>query len=713
MIAPPLGSHGIRVAELLALGTLAMFVALIYAVPFSETALEAFTTVVLIVAAMGSVVVLSVIAGTALNRRDRWGWRLLALGLGAWGTGEALWFGYTMAGVDPFPSPADAAYLVGYPLLGVGIAVLSAPARSLAQIRVGLEGLAVACLAAASLWFVVFPPAFSSGEDLVTSLITIAYPFLDVVLLVALLAAFGSGSRLPVSTTAWLVAGLVAVIAADMAFLLTEFGAGYTAGIIDAGWLAGYLLIALSALVWRRKQAHATGRQARFRSEESWSQYVVLMVPLAAVVFLASRHLELHHTPSDFAFGVFVVAGVLGATLRHAVAQRDQFQTNRRLRVIGEELRAAVQEAERASAAKSEFLSRMSHELRTPMNAVLGFGQLLELDDLSDEQRENVDYILSSGRHLLRLIDEVLEISRIEAGKGELSMQPFAPEQLVSEVTGLMRPLAAEMGITLQTGACPPELMAVGDIQRTKQALLNLVSNAIKYNNPGGRVSVKVDAAAHGRLAFCVSDTGPGIPGEKLERLFHPFERVGAEKTGVQGTGLGLALSRALVEAMGGVLDVESKPGIGSTFSIQLPAVVRASPVRADDQEQYLTVVYAEEDFSNFGAVDCALRQLGDVRLFKTSSAGEAMALVRGSVPDLVFFGSRLDDMTVLEALRMLKTEPGTASVPVVVLNTGPEPLRAGELRTAGAAGLVTMPLDVTELLATVRFLTGKHAAAA
>lgn len=236
---------------------------------------------------------------------------------------------------------------------------------------------------------------------------------------------------------------------------------------------------------------------------------------------------------------------------------------------------AARDEAHAANRAKSEFLSRMSHELRTPMNAVLGFGQLLEMDDLNEEQRESVGYIVSSGRHLLGLIDEVLDISRIEAGRVAVVRERFDPQVVVSQVMEMNRPAAAAAGIELRSG---PKVTrwVYGDVQRTRQTLLNLVSNAIKYNRQMGSVTVSVTASG-GRARISVADTGPGIPPEKLHRLFEPFDRLDAEFTAVPGTGLGLALSKALVEAMDGALTVVSVPGEGSVFTLELPLAIGGS----------------------------------------------------------------------------------------------------------------------------------------
>jgi PAS domain S-box-containing protein len=240
-------------------------------------------------------------------------------------------------------------------------------------------------------------------------------------------------------------------------------------------------------------------------------------------------------------------------------------------KLVERERESAREEAERANRAKSEFLSRMSHELRTPLNAVLGFAQLLEMDDLDESHSDSVEHILSAGRHLLGLIDEVLDISRIESETMSLSIESVDVGAITDEVLTLLKPMAAKRDIELRIElreASGPHVCA--DVQRLKQVLLNLLSNAIKYNRAGGRVTVSFEEGAGERLRILVSDTGPGIPADMIERLFAPFDRLGAERTQVEGTGLGLALSKRLMEAMGASLGVDSEPGRGTTFCVEL-----------------------------------------------------------------------------------------------------------------------------------------------
>ena len=243
----------------------------------------------------------------------------------------------------------------------------------------------------------------------------------------------------------------------------------------------------------------------------------------------------------------------------------------------------ALREALQATQAKTEFLSRMSHELRTPMNAVLGFAQLLDMDSTTDEQREHLGHIMSAGRHMLHIIDEILDISRIEAGKLDLVREAFAPGPIVEEAIDMLMPLALSAGIRLKLDPVPSDTWAIGDRQRTSQILVNLVSNAIKYNRDEGSVTLSVHGDEN-RVLIHVHDTGNGIAERNLGQLFEPFSRLSAERTTIPGTGLGLALSNRLAEAMDGALTVVSEMGVGSTFSLELP---RSGELAQRDQAEY------------------------------------------------------------------------------------------------------------------------------
>lgn len=382
-----------------------------------------------------------------------------------------------------------------------------------------------------------------------------------------------------------------------------------------------------------------------------------------------------------------------------------------------EELEAARQAADQANAAKSEFLSRMSHELRTPMNSILGFSQLLEMDTrepLTDSQRENVGQILASGRHLLSLINEVLDLSRIEAGRIPLELQPVSLAPLVEECLGVVRPLADQRGIFLrdETGQSPG-LVAVADAGRLKQVLLNLLSNAIKYNRTDGLVLVQ--AAQEGETVhLSVTDSGVGIPGDKQSLVFEPFQRLAAENTGVEGTGIGLAIAKKLVEMMGGAIGIRSTPGLGSCFTVRLPAhegscagaPSSAQPSEAPPAEGAGSVLYMEDDPSSLTLVRHVLGRRPGVRLLAADRGREGLELARVHKPDLVLLDVHLPDMEGREVFARLRGDRETQGIPVVIVSASAMPEDVQKLRDSGVDGYLTKPLDVQEFLRTLdRFL--------
>jgi len=386
------------------------------------------------------------------------------------------------------------------------------------------------------------------------------------------------------------------------------------------------------------------------------------------------------------------------------------------------ELREAKEAADRANTAKSEYLSRMSHELRTPLNAILGFAQLLELEDLGEEQRENLHYILTAARHLLALINEVLDIAAIEAGRLPLSLEPVAVADVVAETVSLIRPLADQHQVLLVNPplSCASHLQ--GDRQRLKQILLNLLSNAVKYNRQGGRVELECGPAADGRLRIQVLDTGPGIAAEAMGQLFVPFERLGNEQSGVEGAGLGLPLSRRLAEAMGGTLDVASEPGQGSRFWVELPQA--EGPVQRAERQQELdpqaqpppeepaptlTVLYIEDNLSNLQLVERVLSRRPGVRLISAMRPQLGLDLAAEHDPDLILLDLHLPDMPGQEVLRRLRAEPRTAEVPVVILSADARPTLVDQLLAQGARAFLTKPLDVKELLELLDAVAGER----
>jgi signal transduction histidine kinase/CheY-like chemotaxis protein len=376
------------------------------------------------------------------------------------------------------------------------------------------------------------------------------------------------------------------------------------------------------------------------------------------------------------------------------------------------ELTDAKQEAERANHAKSAFLSRMSHELRTPLNAVLGFAQLLEFDQLDAGQRESVHQIERAGRHLLHLIDEVLDIARVESGELRLSPEPTDAAELIQETLSLVAPLAEQRSIRLITdlGDCADgHIMA--DRQRLKQILLNLLSNAIKYNRKAGEVRISVQPNSGEQIAIRIADTGAGLSEQQLSRLFEPFERLGAEHGNVDGSGLGLALSRRLAEAMNGTIDVQSAPRNGSTFSVHLPrapaAVTESSeqhdhsataqPIRGDRK-----ILYIEDNLSNLRLVERTLAHQPRVAFLPAMQGTIGLDLAREHHPDLILLDLHLPDLNGDDVLIRLKAGLTTRNIPVIMLSADASPGQIQRLLDAGAAAYLTKPINLHELLDTI-----------
>lgn len=383
--------------------------------------------------------------------------------------------------------------------------------------------------------------------------------------------------------------------------------------------------------------------------------------------------------------------------------QSEILQRSRELHRVNSELRTA-------NAAKTDFLSRMSHELRTPLTAVLGFGELLELSELDDDQTEWVDLVLRAGRHLLALVNDVLDIARIEAGHLSVSLEPVSLFSLVADTFEIVRPLARPQAIELVADIDAARATYVlADHQRLRQVVLNLLSNAIKYNVAGGSVTVRAELRPGGGVRLGVTDTGRGLAPDQLARLFVPFERLDAAQTGIEGTGLGLVLSRHLAEQMDGTLDVTSALGRGSTFWIELPV---AEPSAIDESMSPRDpavasrtygapkrILYVEDMVANVRLVEHILRRRPDVTLVPAMLARIALELAPTLQPDLVLLDLHLPDLSGEDVLRELRAQPATAHIPVVILSADATGARNEALLAAGAVAYLTKPIGVKELL--------------
>ncbi|MEI8115301.1 MAG: ATP-binding protein, partial [Bacteroidia bacterium] len=381
-----------------------------------------------------------------------------------------------------------------------------------------------------------------------------------------------------------------------------------------------------------------------------------------------------------------------------------------------EDIKKARLEAEQANMAKSEFLSRMSHELRTPMNSILGFAQLLEMGELNLRQKKGVTHILKSGKHLLDLINEVLDISSIEAGRISLSIEPVQLGIIIPEMLDIVRPQAEQRHLSLQSrSTVTGQLFVKSDRQRLKQVLLNLLNNAIKYNKDGGSVLIQTELIPEigkdrSQIRISITDTGMGISRHDIPKLFMPFERIGAEKTRTEGTGLGLSVVKKLMQAMGGNLGVESTPGEGSTFWIELPQsesplnqvekIGELAGIESKSDLKTGTILCIEDNASNIELIEQILSyQHSGIRLIACTNGHDAVKLAKEYSPDLILLDLNLPDIHGSKVLKLLKAEIQTMNIPVVVISADAMPHQQKRFLEAGVQNYLTKPLDIKDFL--------------
>lgn len=377
-----------------------------------------------------------------------------------------------------------------------------------------------------------------------------------------------------------------------------------------------------------------------------------------------------------------------------------------------EEIRNAQADAEAANRAKSEFLSRMSHELRTPLNAVIGFAQLLGMEEATERQKESINHISRAGRNLLDLINEVLDVARLDAGRVQFNMETVDVLELLQELSNATAPSAAKRRIELRTvkpdGGEP---FVLADRERLKQVMVNLLSNGVKFNREGGTITLAVTRTDVKTWRISVTDTGAGIPQEKISRLFVPFERLGTPEGGIEGgTGLGLALCQRLVRALQGRIGVTSTVGVGSTFWIELPAgedspkpdrvpaLIESALPTPEPAEKTHKVLYIEDDPTNFCLLERILAPRKDIKLLSALQGRLGLAIAREEKPDLILLDMNLPDMTGEQVLRTLKGSRSTDGIPVIAV-TGELPgEREHELKALGITTMLFKPYKVTDI---------------
>ncbi len=450
----------------------------------------------------------------------------------------------------------------------------------------------------------------------------------------------------------------------------------------------------------------------------TWTQEGIVMAAcLALIVVLQWKFNQFLESTATKNSSLYEQIRTIATELEQRVVERTSELQNayQKLHSREKKLRVAKAEAERANNAKSEFLSRMSHELRAPLNLVLGFAQLLEMDQqdpLSPAQLKSVRYILDEGEYLLGMIDEVLDISRIEAGHMDISEDVVDLRALVDELHSLTAPLAIQNQIRIELHPSIQEQINVyADQQRLHQVLLNLISNAIKFNRVGGSIIVSCERRDQQRMRIYVQDTGIGIEPDKIDDLFIPFVRLESEKSEVEGAGLGLALSKQLMGLMNGEIGVESTPGKGSNFWIELELADQLEgclkvETQTDDPAAIVlpksTLLYIEDYEANYELLQKALAEFPQVELQWARDGNTGLDLA-SQQPDLILLDLRLPDFHGHDVLKRLKHSDSTREIPVVVLSANATRHQIKYMLNAGAIAYITKPYKMRAMLKNIQ----------
>jgi signal transduction histidine kinase/ActR/RegA family two-component response regulator len=404
--------------------------------------------------------------------------------------------------------------------------------------------------------------------------------------------------------------------------------------------------------------------------------------------------------------------------------EEEQKRLDERLREQNVELQSAKLAAEKANRAKSDFLSSMSHELRSPLNAILGFAQLMESDSPPPTalQKENLGQIMQAGWHLLKLISDILDLAKIESGKLSLSLEAVSLSEVMTECHGMVEVEAQRRGIELSFPSFKVASFVHADQTRLKQVLINLLSNAIKYNREAGRVEVVCTAEPSGRVRVSVRDSGAGLSSDNLEQLFEPFNRLGQEGRGQEGTGIGLVVAKQLIELMGGAIGVESVVGQGSEFWFVLKEAAdprlsasegaAAEPVAAPSAAavKERVVLYVEDNPANLRLVAQIISRRPDLKMLSAMTGAQGIKAGREHRPDVILMDINLPDMSGIDALRALRADPATAHIPIIAVSANAMPGNIKMGLQAGFFRYLTKPIDVKKFQETLNIaLELKH----